>query len=80
VLSEAYNSGWTATENDRPVQIYRVYGDLQACVVEPGNHRILFRFAPRSFVLGQWLSGSGLLLVAASFIAATALGRRRAAE
>ena len=78
VLSEAYSSGWSATENDRPVQIYRAYGDLQACVVEPGTQRILFRFAPRSFVLGQWLSGSGLLLVGASFIAATALGGRTA--
>jgi hypothetical protein len=74
VLSEAYHLGWVATENDRPVQIYRVYGDLQACVVEPGNQRIHFRFVPRSFVLGQWLSGSGLLLVAATFITTIALG------
>lgn len=54
VLSEAYNLGWTATENDRPVQIYRAYGDLQACVVEPGNQRILFRFAPGA---SSWDSG-----------------------
>jgi hypothetical protein len=78
VLSEAYNPGWTATENDHPVQIYRAYGDLQACVVEPGDHRILFRFAPRSFVVGRRLSEGALLLVATSFLAVAAVGRRRA--
>jgi hypothetical protein len=77
VLSESYHPGWIATEDNRPLQIYRAYGDLQACLVEPGTHRIIFRFAPRGFTIGQWLSGSALVLVAASFVAVTALGARR---
>ena len=66
-----------ATENDRPVPIWPAYGDVQACVVEPADQRILFRFRPRSFVVGRWLSWSALLLVAMSFITVTVLGRRR---
>ena len=77
VLSEAYHAGWTATENHRPRKIYRAYGDLQACVVEPGEKSIVFRFEPRSFILGQRLSWSALVLVAVSFVAATALSRRK---
>jgi uncharacterized membrane protein YozB (DUF420 family) len=79
VLSEAYHAGWTATGNDRPRKIYRAYGDLQACVVEAGDERIVFRFEPWSFTLGQRLSASALMLMAATSIAVIVLGRRKAA-
>jgi hypothetical protein len=76
VLSEAYNPGWRAAEDGRETPIYRAYGDLQACVVSAGTHRIVFRFAPASFDLGRWLSGGGLGLLALSLAASGTLARR----
>jgi hypothetical protein len=78
VLSEAYHSGWKATEDDHPIPIYRAYRDLQASVVSPGSHRIVFRFDPQSFRWGQRLSGGALVLVMVTFVAC--LGRRSTAR
>ena len=78
VLSEAYHRGWKATEDGRPIPIYRAYGDLQACAVDPGEHRLVFRFDPESFVWGRRLSEAGLVLVAVSLLVLTAFARRKA--
>ena len=78
VLSEAYHVGWKATEDGRAIPIYRAYGDLQACAVDPGEHRLVFRFDPRSFVWGRRLSEAGLVLVAVSLLVLTAFARRKA--
>jgi len=78
VLAEAYHGGWKATEDGRPVPIYRAYGDLQACAVDPGEHRLVFRFAPQSFAWGRRVSEAGLVLVAASLLVLTAFARRKA--
>jgi Bacterial membrane protein YfhO len=80
VLSEAYNEGWRATEDGHESPIYRTYGDLQACVVSPGAHRIVFEFIPASFTTGKRLSEGGLVLVLGSFIASLAVGRRWPSE
>ena len=76
VLSEAYNQGWQATEDGRPIPIDRAYGDLQACVVDPGEHRLVFRFDPESFAWGRRLSAAGLVLVAVSLLVLPAFARR----
>ena len=54
-----------------PADLTSAYGDLIACVVEPGSHRVEFRFAPASFRHGAWLSacGFGLLLLLAGLAA-----------
>lgn len=77
VLSEAYHAGWKATQDGRPTPIYRAYGDLQACAVDPGEHLVVFRFEPWSLVLGRRLSQVGLVLAAAPFFVLMILGRRR---
>jgi uncharacterized membrane protein YfhO len=79
VLSESYSSGWHAAEDGRDVPIHRAYGDLQACVVSSGTHRVVFRFSPRSFEVGWRLSAGGLGLLAISHLIWFRFVRRRVA-
>jgi hypothetical protein len=61
IVSESYDEGWQATEDDRPVPIHRVYGDLLGCEVSPGRHRLKLRFLSADLKLGASLSVIGLL-------------------
>jgi uncharacterized membrane protein YfhO len=49
------------------VPVVRVYGDFMGCVVERGEHRIEFEFAPASFRCGVWMSLAGLAALLAGF-------------
>jgi hypothetical protein len=66
IVTERFHDGWLATEDGRPRQTTRVYGDYLGAVVEPGTHVVAFSFAPASFRNGMWLSsvGLGLTLIA----------------
>ncbi|MBC8103474.1 MAG: hypothetical protein H7Z41_12925 [Cytophagales bacterium] len=65
VLSESWHPGWTTKQDgDASREVLRAYGDYQACLVEPGSHTVLFRFAPKSFEVGKRVTLFGLLLAA----------------
>jgi uncharacterized membrane protein YfhO len=68
VLSESFDSGWKATQDGRPIEIYRAYGDLQACVVDAGVRRIGFEFRPASIRWGMAVSGVALVVVGLSIV------------
>ena len=68
VLSESFDSGWKATQDGRPIEIYRAYGDLQACVVDAGVRRIVFEFRPASIRWGMAVSGVALVVVGLSIV------------
>jgi hypothetical protein len=74
ILSESYHPGWEATEDGRAIEVMRAYGDFQACVVGPGQRRIVFRFRPESFIMGSWISGLGIFFAVASFALVWARG------
>jgi hypothetical protein len=71
VVAEGHHPGWQVTIDAAPADLLSAYGDLIACVVEPGAHRVEFRFAPASVRHGSWLSAGGfaLLLLLAAFAA-----------
>ena len=57
VLSEAYYPvGWKALIDGKPTHIYQVNHLLRGITVPPGDHKIMFRFAPRSYYRSKWLS------------------------
>jgi hypothetical protein len=68
LLSESYHPGWRATEDGRPIEIMRAYGDFQACVVGPGQRRIVFRFQPASFATGAWVSSLGICCALVAYV------------
>jgi len=72
VLTESYYPGWKAEIDGSPAEILRANYVFRAVVVPEGNHEVVFRFRPASFIIGAivscvgaicWLAwGLGLLL------------------
>lgn len=54
VFSEVfYDKGWTATINDKPVEIIRVNYLLRGLVIPEGPKLVVFKFEPKSYFMGQ---------------------------
>ena len=65
VLAVRYHSGWTVTVDGRTQCVHRVYVDFLGCRVEPGRHKVRFRFQPQSLAVGRVVSLAALGLVIA---------------
>jgi hypothetical protein len=66
VFSEIfYPEGWSATIDGEDALIYRTNYVLRGLVVPPGTHTLEFRFAPRSYMVGNkvTMASAWLLLV-----------------
>ncbi|TAJ25324.1 MAG: hypothetical protein EPO68_00165, partial [Planctomycetota bacterium] len=73
VLSDTYAPGWTATLDGAPVAIHRAFGALRGVVCPPGEHALVFHYAPHSVRVGIWVSA---LAFAACALLAIGFGRR----
>lgn len=63
VLSEMYFPGWRAFVDGVETPIYRTNYVFRGVVVPAGEHEVVFRYRPRSLVLGAAISGLVLLLL-----------------
>lgn len=70
VLNEMYDKDWTATVNDEPTQIQVVNYLFRSVVVPAGGSKIVFKYRPRSFVLGAVITGLALVVVVVGLAAA----------
>jgi uncharacterized membrane protein YfhO len=61
VLAYTYYPGWSATVDDRPVEILRADYTLLALPVEAGQHRVELTYRPLSLILGAAISGLAVL-------------------
>jgi hypothetical protein len=62
VLSDTYYPGWAVFVDDQPAKLLRANYAFRAVAVGPGDHVVAFRYEPRSFQVGLWVSGiSGLI-------------------
>ncbi len=66
-VSESFHPGWRASIDGRPAEVLRVNGDFFGCVVEPGKHRVVFEFRPRSLQYGTILSWLGVAATGVCF-------------
>lgn len=57
-----YDSGWQATLNGKPIAIQQTNYSFQSMQVPQGKHRIVLSYLPQSFMIGLWISVSGILL------------------
>ena len=75
VVSEIYYpNGWQATVDGEATEIFKTNHILRSILVPVGEHKVVFRFAPRSFVVSSLVSNitNGLLylgLVVAGVVA-----------
>ena len=77
VLAESRHPGWRAEVDGRAAEILPAYGDLMACVVEPGRHRVRFRFSPTSLRVGRLGSAFGVALILGWPVTGLVVGRVR---
>ena len=62
IVSEQYYPGWKAYVDGKSTQIYAVDGILRGIFLEPGTHRVEFKYRPFSFLLGAVLSAVSLVM------------------
>jgi len=69
VFSEVYyEKGWQAYIDSKEVPHFRVNYILRALIVPPGEHKIEFRFKPKSFYLGEKISLAFSILLIGGFL------------
>jgi hypothetical protein len=68
VLNDQYYPGWRATVDGRPEPILRVNQIMRGVILSPGEHEVVFRFAPASLTIGAGLTAAGLVLLVCLFL------------
>ncbi|MBI5930843.1 MAG: hypothetical protein HY862_16150 [Chloroflexi bacterium] len=56
VRSETWAPGWQVKIDGQDAEVLRVDCALQGVWVEAGDHTIRFEYAPRSYLIGRWIS------------------------
>ena len=82
VLADTYYPGWHVYVDGKESILYRADYLYRAVYVPEGNHTIEFVYAPRSVIIGGWISvatGSGVILTCLLAFVLEALLKRRAA-
>jgi hypothetical protein len=64
VLTDQYYPGWTAEVDGLPAPIHRADYLFRAVYVDAGEHRVVFRYAPRWLRWGMLGAGSAVALLA----------------
>ena len=62
-----YAPGWQAIVDGEEVEIIRTYGGMSGIYLEKGEHKIVLRYLPDSFVVGAIMTGLTLLSVLIAF-------------
>lgn len=56
VLSEIFYPGWVVVIDGEQQEVYRANWNLRAVPVSAGHHQVEFRFEPRSYRNGMWVT------------------------
>lgn len=69
VANETFYPGWRGSVDGMETPIYRANGLVRAMPIPEGTHLVELRFAPRTLVMGMWISVciAVILIVAAGF-------------
>jgi len=63
ILGDQFHPGWRAYLDGQPTTIIRVNYLLRGVVLPPGEHQVVFQFAPRSLRTGSWLTLGGMVVL-----------------
>lgn len=56
VLADIFYPGWKLTIDGQPAPIWRVNRAMRGAAVQPGSHRLVYTYEPRSFRIGAVLT------------------------
>ncbi len=56
VFADSYYSGWKASDNGEPARLLLADGLMKAVLLEPGKHKVAFKYVPRSYFIGLMIS------------------------
>ncbi len=62
-LSDVYDAGWKAMVDGKKARVYRADYDFRAVAVPAGEHIVRMVYWPRSFEIGLWMAGAGVVLL-----------------
>ena len=68
LLTDAFYPGWQTTVDGQPAELLRADVNFRAVRLDPGIHRVEFRYRPASVSWGIWISAGALLLWTAGLI------------
>jgi hypothetical protein len=60
ILADVHYPGWELTIDGKPAPIYVVNRVMRGAAVAAGNHRLVYTYSPRSFLIGRVVSLIGL--------------------
>ena len=69
VLADNWDQGWRAYWNGRPVPVLRTNYAIRGVVVPAGDGTLEFVYRPASLILGLWLAGCAVLVLAGWLVA-----------
>jgi len=69
VLSDVYYPGWKVYVDDRLSEILRANYAFRAVALDAGEHTVVFRYEPRSFMLGARVTLGALVMLGLYFCA-----------
>lgn len=61
-FGDSFDPGWTATVNTKEVPIMRADYKFMAIELPAGEANVEFKFMPKTYVIGKWLTLGGLVL------------------
>ncbi len=76
VLSEILAPGWTATDNELPVEFLKANGIFRSLFLDEGNHKINIRYRPPGLTTGLLISILTVVCTVAAIVTAGLKGRR----
>ena len=65
VLGDQFHPGWKVSLDGQPSLVVRANHVMRGVVVPPGDHQVVFEFAPESLRLGGYLCLAGAVMVVA---------------
>lgn len=69
VVADTWDSGWRATLDGQPADLFQANYAFRAVRVPGGEHRVEMHYMPTGFVPGLWISGTALLAAAVAVAA-----------